>query len=249
VALAWVASETGPDPVAVRLEGVAGDALTLRLQEPGGENGLHGPETVNWMVVEAGTWRLADGTLLEAGTLRSDLLSSEGFEEVAFQAGFDARPVVLSQVQTDAGPDFVVTRQTGGDADGFRITMQEEEALNDGFHTTETLGWVAIEAGSGTGDGFEWAAGRAAGVTDAAAQVDVAGLSGPVHAIAGLSSFRGADPAWARGDGAGSGGFALSAEEDRSADAETTHIAETVDWFAFTAPGTIQGYAEDGLLG
>jgi hypothetical protein len=248
VALAWVATENGGDPVTVRLGEVSGDELVLQLQEPNYEDGGHIGETVNWMVVEAGTWRLADGTLLEAGTLRSDKLSSEGWEDVSFEAGFDARPVVLSQVQTDNGSDFVVTRQKGADADGFQLTMQEEEALNGGGHTTETLGWIAIEAGAGSAGGLDWVAGRAGGIDDDRAIIDLSGqLPGGANAIAGLSSFAGADPAWARGDGGTGGRVGLSVEEEQSQDDETSHTRETVDYFAFNQAGTIQGY-DDGLF-
>jgi Ca2+-binding RTX toxin-like protein len=248
VALAWVATENGADPVTVRLSQVSGDALTMHLQEPNHLDGTHFPETVNWMVVEAGTWRLGDGTLIEAGTLATDKLSPQGFEQVTFEGAFDARPVVLSQVQTANGGDFVVTRQTGADADGFRVTMQEEEALNGGRHRVETLGWVAVEAGAGSADGFDWVAGRAGGVDDGRSVLDLsAELPGGAHAIAALSSFAGSDTAWARGDGGTGGRINLSVEEERSLDAETGHVDETVDYFAFGGAGTVWGY-DDGLF-
>jgi hypothetical protein len=127
--------------------------------------------------------------------------------------------------------------------------MQEEEALNRGGHVTETLGWIAIEAGSGSSGGVSWVAGRVSGVGDGRSVVDLSDeLSGQINAIAMLSSFNGPDPAWARGDGRGREGFALSAEEDQSRDTETTHVGETVDYLAFGGAGTVQGY-DDGLFG
>ncbi len=171
--IAHLATENGAQPLNVRVSGVNGNDLTPQMLEPNYLEGAHKSETVNYMVVEAGTWVLPDGTLLEVGTLNSNQLSSHGFESVAFDAAFDAAPTVLRQVQTRNGHDFVTTCQRDADADSFRLTMQvQEEALNDGGHTTETLGWVAIEAGSSTAGNVTWRAGSTSGVTDATATVD-----------------------------------------------------------------------------
>jgi hypothetical protein len=246
VVMAHVATTNGMQPVNVRISEVSGDELTLQLQEPNHLNGAHVDETVNYMVVEAGSWVLPDGSLLEAGTMDSDKLSSEGFETVAFDAEFDAAPAVLSQVQSFNGRDFVTTRQRGTDADSFQFTMQEEEARNDGGHVTETLGWIAVEPGSGSIDGLEWRAGSTSGVTDATASVDLgASMADDAHVIAALSSFNGRDTAWARGNGSTDATFDVSVEEDTSRDSETWHIAETVDHFAFNQAGTVGAYDYD----
>ncbi len=242
VVIAYVATENGAQPVNVRVSHAQGNALTLHLQEPGYLDGTHAPETVNYLVVEAGIWKLPDGTLFEAGLLESGTLSSEGFETVGFNAGFDTAPVVLSQVQSFTGGDFVTTRQDGATEDGFRVTMQEEEALNGGGHATETIGWVAIEAGSGHSGGVDWIAGHIGGVTDAGTTVDLAQtLTGGANAVVTLSSFNGADSAWVRGSGSGANGFTVSVEEEQSLNAETGHTAETADYFAFSGTDTLSG--------
>jgi hypothetical protein len=127
--------------------------------------------------------------------------------------------------------------------------MQEEEALNGGGHVTETLGWVALEAGGGTAGAVNWRAGSTSGVTDATATVDLgASIAGGVNVIAALSSFAGPDPAWARGDGATAAAFDVSVEEDTSADGETDHTAETVDYFAFDQAGLLSAYNPDPFV-
>ncbi|MEL7416892.1 MAG: calcium-binding protein, partial [Pseudomonadota bacterium] len=214
----------------------------------------HTAETVTYLVVEAGTWMLPDGSLLEAGTVDSSRLSSQGFERVTFDAEFDDTPVVLSQVQTLNGGDFVTTRQRPADADGVELTMQEEEANNDGSHAVETLGWVAIEAGAGTSGGIGWLAGSASGVTDEGATVALGdGVADDAHVLATLASFAGSDPAWARGDGNTGTGFDVSVEEDTSRDDETDHTAERIDYIAFDGAGTLytaplEQVAETGVL-
>ncbi|SHJ32854.1 hypothetical protein SAMN04488012_107153 [Palleronia salina] len=243
VAVAFVATENGGAPVNVRISEVSGNELTLQLQEPNYLDDIHAGETVNYLVMEAGTWILPDGTLVEAGTLESGLLSSAGFETVAFDAAFDSAPVVLSHVQTFNGRDFVTARQRATDADGFQLTMQEEEALNGGGHAEEKLGWIALEAGRGLARDVSWLAGSAEDVSDANSTIDTDG--GLAKVIASLSSFNGADPAWARGAGGTNASFDVSVEEEVSADTETGHTTETVDYFAFDQAGVMAAYDYD----
>lgn len=154
--------------------------------------------------------------------------------------------MVLSAVQTFNGSDFVTTRKTATTASGFEITMQEEEALNSGGHATETLGWIALEAGTGRDGSMAWAAGRAGGVTDAANVISYGtDLGAGAQAVASLASLNGVDPAWARGASSSATGFTASVEEDTSADAETAHIAETLDFLAFNQTGVITVYNDD----
>ncbi|MCR8549061.1 hypothetical protein M4578_14580 [Salipiger sp. P9] len=60
--------------------------------------------------------------------------------------------------------------------------------------------------------------------------------------VAMLSSFGGADPAWARGSGLSGTTFEVYAQEDISLDAEIGHGAETVVYFAFDGSGVVYGY-------
>ncbi|MDF2234795.1 choice-of-anchor Q domain-containing protein [Albimonas sp. CAU 1670] len=240
VVVAFVATRNGVQPAVVRISDVGPGSATLRLQEPNHLDGGHAFETVSYLVAEAGRWQLPGGQVFEAGRLDSSLLTSQGFESVSFAAGFDARPALLTQVQTSAGVDFVVARSRAVDGDGFELAMQEEEALMDGGHAVETLGWIAFETGAGGADDFLWEAGTTPGVDHRGATTSLgAPHPVPTHAVAALSSFAGADPAWARGLSASATGFAAMVEEDASADAETNHVGETLDWFAFSRAGLI----------
>ena len=126
------------------------------------------------------------------------------------------------------------------------LTMQEEEAINSGAHMSETIGWIAIEAGSGKAGDVSWLAGSASDVTDANALVALgSSMAGGTNIIAALSSFAGKDSAWARGNGSTASTFDVSLEEDTSWDAETAHTAETVDYFAFNDAGLVSAYDYD----
>jgi hypothetical protein len=243
VVLALTPTRHGGDPVAVRLVDVRADGFDVRLQEPNYRDGRHVGEEVSFLVVEAGSWRLVDGTRLEAGTLATDRLTSAGFEAVAFATDFAATPAVFSQVQSRRGGDFVVTRQRGADAQGFEVAMQEEQARNHGGHAVESVGWLAIDAGTGTWDGHAFAAGRTANaVTRGGYALDRGdGTDGAAVVLASLSSFNGADPAWLRRAAPPGGGVELALEEETSADRETWHTRERADWLMVEGTGTLHG--------
>jgi len=159
VVVAFVASTRGKQAVTARIDNVSEDSLTIRLQEPNHLDGSHLFETVRYMVIDAGSYRLADGTLIEAGLTDISKLTSDRFTDVQFDSHFDDAPAVFSQVQTSNGSDFVTMRQMGSTIEGVSLALQEEEALNDGAHLSETVGWIAMELGDGAADGCEWSVG------------------------------------------------------------------------------------------
>ncbi|WP_326299346.1 hypothetical protein [Mesobacterium hydrothermale] len=156
---------------------------------------------------------------------------------------FDDAPVVLSQVQTKYGSEFVTMRQNNASLTGFDVTMQEEQATNMGSHATETLGWIAIEAGSGSIDTFEWTAAHASGIDHTTGTI---ALDGSVTDVVGsVSTYFGNDPGWARGLGLSGSSLSVQVQEDTSADAEVIHAAEKVDYFAFNSSSVVYGYDDD----
>ena len=256
VVLAQGASFYGPDPVTVRLLDVAADSVSLRLQEPNYLDDWHVDEEVTLLVIEAGRHVLADGTRLEAGIHTTDRLTSAGYDRLRFDAAFDAPPVLLSTVMTRGGPDWVVTRHEAVGARGFGLAMQEEEALNGGIHTTEQVGWLAIEAGRGAWSGLDWEAGTASGVTsDGARHAFGAPFDAPPAVVANLATPFGVDPATPRLSGIDAAGFTAWAQEEASLDAEVDHVAERLDYVAFSGAGVLSGVprppviAEAGTLG
>ncbi|GGL78806.1 hypothetical protein [Wenxinia marina] len=248
VVFAKTTTTLGSEPVTVRLSDIQSDSFRLNLQEPNYEDGSHAGEEVTWMVFEAGTWELEDGTRFEVGSTTSDKLSSAGTEAISFTEDFfDATPTIQSQVQTKAGSDWVITRQTDASAERFELTMQEEEALNAGAHATESIGWIAFEANSGTWDGRSYEAGTTGDTVGETATSQ--GFSGAFSAapqlLTSLASLDGDDPSFARAGAVTASGFDVAAQEEQSADPETAHTNETVDFFALADDGGVFG---DGVL-
>ncbi|MGG7564541.1 S8 family serine peptidase [Rhodovulum sp. DZ06] len=239
VVFLMVNSRKGDSPVTPRLLSVGADAFEVFLQEPNHLDGVHAGESVSWAVMEAGSWRLPDGRLLEVGTTRTDLLTPQGFEDVALATPFDAPPVVVGQVQTFNGADFVQTRVAGTTAAGFQLSMQEEEANNLGIHAEEQVGWFAIEPGAGDWDGLQFEAFSATAPEGGGSVFfDDAFAAAPLL-IGGLGSFAGADPAGLRAAFVGRNSASVVIEEDTSADAETGHIAELASLLAVSGSGVV----------
>ena len=231
------------DPAAIRITDIQSNSIDVVLQEPSNEDGAHLREEVSWIVMEAGDWVLSDGTRLSVGTLDTSLLSSAGFESVSFDQSFDAKPAIISQVQTDNDSAWVVTRQRAANKDGFQISMQEEEATLGSGHALETLGWFAIERGVGNWDGNLFEAQNSGNtVTDALASLNFsAAFSDTPGFLAALASMDGSDPSALRYTSLDSNGVDVQVMEERSADPETGHTTEVVDWFAFEADGLLTG--------
>ena len=232
------------DPAIVRLDNITADSFEAMIQEPEHNDGIHEGETASYFVFEAGTWQLEDGTLLEVGTNSSSGLIKQGFDSVEFEQDFETSPVIMSNVQTNNGTQFVRTRQQNPSVDGFSIGMEEEEANQYSGHATEELGWLAIEPGVGQwGDSTYYAGQTDNSVTHEGHNIDFNNLfDSTPQLMAGLSSYDGSDPVGIRYRNSGSNGVEIKIEEDQSFDSETNHTTEVVDFLAVEGSGILSAF-------
>ena len=235
----------GSDPVAPRLRNVTGNSFQIRLQEPNYKDDWHTNETVSYVVVEAGDWELADGTRISAGTTNSNRLTSDGFDHVDL-TGFDAAPAVLSQVQTYNGSDWVTTRIDERTATRFKFGLQEEEALNNGSHVYERVGWLAMDPGiANDGDTLLQGGLTNRRYTHQRSTVSFnADFDTTPSLIAKLGSFYGSDSANLRLDTIGRNSFGVRVAEEQSRDSELDHVQESVAFLALEgSSGNLSGLA------
>ena len=235
----------GGDPAAIRLRNVTGNTFQLRIQESVYKDDWHVPESVSYLVMEAGNWTLADGTRIAAGTYNSDRLTASGFDTVNL-AGFDNTPTVLAQVQTFAGADWVVTRTRGQSSSSFQIAMQEEEARNGGGHISESIGWLAMDSGNASdGDTLLQAATTGQTYNQSRSTVNFAADFNTAPAlIAKLGSYEGADTANLRLDTITSNSFGVRVNEEQSLDSEVNHVSESVSFLALEGQsGVLTGFS------
>ena len=241
VVIAAPPGDNGSDPGAIRISSVSSNSFDIRFEEPNYQDGFHTTEPVSFLVVESGRHRLADGTIIEAGTLESNLLSPQGFERIEFSDIFDDAPVVLSQIQTSRGGDYAVTRMKDITGDGFAITMQEEEASNSGTHISERLGYVAVEKGVHAEHGIDFQAASKAGIGSEGGRLTFDDLFAGAEPLlfASIATFNGRNPATIRLDKLDGDGAEIFVEEERSADFETDHGHEVINFLIFDGPGRL----------
>ena len=247
VVFALPLSRNDDAPAVVRITDLQNDTFTAYLQEAEYEDGQHIAESVSYMVLEAGTWELDNGSLLEVGMVNTDLVAAKGWENIAFNADFADAPVVLSQVQTNAESDFVRTRQKLATVDGFSLSMEEEDALKASGHKSETIGWLAIDAGQGIWGEGEYQAGHTKReVTHRPYNLNFSQdfVSEP-SLFASLSSFYGDDASGLRYQNLNADRVELVVEEDRSLDSEINHTTETVDFLAISGDGNLTAIAHE----
>jgi V8-like Glu-specific endopeptidase len=216
-----------------RLRNVGSSSFEARLQSPNYLETTQESLQASYIVVESGDWVLEGGARLSAGRVASAKLSRQGWSRVHLQH-FAETPAILTQIQTYADQDWVVTRIRRQSAQSFDVTMQEEEALNIGSHAQELIGWVAISQGTIQGSGQLWEAqtsGRS--YSHHVARVDFSNTLESPTVIAKLGSTFGGDTAHARIINADESGFDVQVAEEQSQDQETRHTTEMISFFAF----------------
>ncbi|PAP75965.1 hypothetical protein BSZ37_05680 [Rubrivirga marina] len=221
-------SSGDPEPVTVRVRNVTASGFEFQLDEWDYLDGVHGAETVAYLVAERGVHTLADGRLLEAGTTGA----SGSMNTAALAAPFAAAPVLLAQVVSTGSPNAVTTRLRNVTATSFQVKLQAQESTSG--YGTETLAYVAIALG--TTDG-EFDAGR---TTDRVTNTFTGITYGAPFAaapvvVAAMQTMNGSDPSTLRTQSALPAGIQMRVEEEQSADAETSHGTEVVGYVALTA--------------
>ena len=215
----------GGHPVHVRVRDVNGEAFSYRFEEWEHYDGFHTYEEVGYVAVPQGVHALANGEPLVSGTVRS----THEWTGVSFARAFDEPPVVFAQSQTFEGYQAIVSRVRNVTATGFETRLQEEEAL--GRHNEETVGYVALPAGRTTVDGTPVEVGTTGARTGSDwTRVAFEGSYGDPSVVAGLQTTNGLDTAAVRVRNVDADGMEVVTDEERSADAETTHVAEDVGY-------------------
>ena len=241
VVFAQPLSENGADPAIVRLSDIQSDRFSVRLEEPSNKDGEHTNESFSYMVLEAGTWKLQNGTLLEVGTLNTNANVNSTWKTINLSMDFDAAPVILSQVQTDNGADFLRTRQKDAQANRFRLALESEEGKTG--YQSEQVGWLAISSSGGSWNGLTYQAGNTGNrVTDKWQTLNYDFEQAP-QLLASIATYDGSDAAGLRYRSLTNQKVQLRVEEDTSSDLETSHTTEDINFLAIAGSGVLTAQA------
>ena len=252
VVFALPLSYNGGDPGIARITDIQNDNFSLYLQEADYRDGKHTKESLSYMVLEAGSWELEDGTLLEVDNLdtNANVNNAASWADIDFATDFTNAPVILSQVQSNNETQFVRTRQKSSSADGFELAMEEEELYRNSGHSQESIGWLAIESGTGDLNNLSFKAGRRGNRIDHRwdkIHYDFGTDSSPSLFASVSLSYRGGDPVGLRYQNLGVSNVQVKLEEDRSFDSEISHVKESVDFLAIAGSGNLSAAPYDPM--
>lgn len=146
---------------------------------------------------------------------------------------FGASFINLSAVETFNGVDAVTTRLRNAGSSSLQMAMDEQECKNDG-HVSESLSWIAIAQGDGyTSDGRWIRVFVMDGINHKSTKVSFGTTLGrhqPV-VVGDIASTRGVDPVFLRYRNPTASDIELYLQEERSTDAEMSHLNEKISVF------------------
>lgn len=240
VVVAGGSTRDGGHQGVVRVRNVTTDSFEIRFQEWDYRDGRHTTENIGYLVVEAGTHMLTDGTQLVAGTTT---LTNESFKTLSFETSFSATPLVIAHTMTNNDPSAVVERVRNINGSSFQMQLNEEEVA-DGVHATETIGYIAIDQGSATsGDTVLNAVTTGNSVTHKDTTVnfgDIGGSNSPVI-LSDMQTRDGGDAATLRHRSQTSTSVTVWVEEEKSKDSELKHTSEVAGVLAMEAGILVAG--------
>lgn len=252
VVVAFINTRNGNHSVHVRVSDVAGDGFRIFMEEPSG--GSHTAETVSYIVMERGSHALADGRLVEAGSVDTDTVHVGGDDyagdAVVFAAAFGGAPAVVHGLNSYANGDFMASMVTAVESDGLQIG--QEAAETGATAQVETVVYIAIEIGEGTLDGATYVAGSRYdgsnnGVDQTAHHIELSGFGDEPDLVVSVIAENGVDGSWARGAGTfDSRNQTVYSEEDQIGDSERKHNDEAFAYVAFAADSDLEA-ADDPL--
>jgi hypothetical protein len=217
-------SYEGWHPCHVRVANVGSTGYSYKFEEWQYLDGDHRAEAASYVAVDAATTTRG----IAAGTVSAN----HQFTTFDWPGEFEQLPVVLAQPQTFNGSDPIVPRLRNVTTDGAEIRVQEEEGeANGGYHYAETVGYVAIQRGTGTlgGKAFE-AEFTDVGVDEHWYHIDFDRSYDTPRFVAAIQSYNGPNTVNLRYKNLTSTGVDVFLEEEQSADSETGHVAERVGY-------------------
>jgi len=232
VIVATILTTEDPAPAVVRIRNLTRTGCEIRLEEWNYLDGVHGEETIGYLVMERGRYTLADGTQVEAGRFMTNKTTS--YAGMAFSQPFRKVPVMAAAVSTVNEADTVTGRLRKISTRGFEFRMQEQE-LNSQKHVSETICYVAWEPSSGAVNGTLFEVGRTQNtVTDAYQTIEFfQDYSEPPVVIADMQTTDGGDTANVRYRNWDLDGIDVQVDEEASRDSESAHTTEVVGYMAF----------------
>ena len=239
-----------------RVKSVTSTSFQWRVEEWEYLDGAHASEYAGYLVMDSGQHTMSNGAAAEAGKASV----GTGWKTVNFGSAFSATPTVLVTIMTENGADAVAPRIRNVSTTGFQVRIEEEEnggsGNGDRGHTSETVGWVAMERAGGDAGGtatFE-VANTGNSVTEANFDISFNQSygSGDRVLLGNQQTTDGGDPCVVRYRRNGSSnsltanGVRIFLEEEQSKDTEIRHTTEAVGYAVFDGVGSLTAGSSGG---
>jgi PKD repeat protein len=242
IVIAGPPSFNDTEPCVVRLRNVNSTGFDIRLTEWDYLDGNHPEEIVSYLVMEKGRFTLPDGSAVEAGAFTG----TTRFSTVPFSTAFSKAPVVVTTITSFNQDRAISGRLRNIDSSGFSYYFSQQER-NRNRHANETIHYIAWEPGKGTVGSMQF---EAATTPNAVthywhrASFQEPFTHGPLL-LADMQTTNEADPSALRMRRITTTGFQVRVEEEQSNDPETSHVAETVGYLAFSSTESDPDSASD----
>ncbi len=216
-----------------------------------GDGDTHADETISWMVFDAGAYTLPDGTRLEVGSVTTNhyrqMTGGSTWATVAFHTAFTNQPVLIHRLQrlNDPFNEIYTTRvnstsphtyaASAVSSNEFSVAIQCFEGdANDSTPVSGTIGWLAIEVGSGTWNGSAYQADVSANSFNEDGVVNnfSVDFGDAPDIIASMVTYAGADPSALRCDWISGTQYKFISDEDTVSDIEQSHADELASFLA-----------------
>ncbi len=231
----------GAQPVTIRIDSITNNSFNYQIDEWDYLDGSHIPETISYLVVEAGVHELTNGKKIVAG--KEVAAINQKWRTVDFGTALSETPVVLTQISSYKGNQAVVTRQRDITSTDFGVRVFEEKK-NDGKHVREDMDWIAIETGidSEASTNFEVTL-LDQGFDQQFRSVNfIQSYSNEPVVVAAIQTDNDLDPAGLRFINKSSSAVEIKVEEENSTgDGFLRDADERIGYVVFGAPGNLEG--------
>ncbi|MFC4992456.1 cadherin domain-containing protein [Rubritalea tangerina] len=236
-------------PVVTRIRNVSGSSFEVKLDRADGLTAAVSCD-VSVIAVEEGVYTLAsDGVQMEAVKFTSMVTAAKSswLAEARSYTNSYTTPVVLGQVMSANDANWSVfwsmgnTRTAPADASNLNIGKHVAEDSNK-VRADETIGYIVIEAGTGSINGVAYSAGLGADSIQntsnnaAGYSYNISGLTSASSGALSSAAMDGNDGGWPvffENDALSASAIKLIIEEDDIGDSESSHTSEQVNYLIF----------------
>ncbi|NOX80936.1 MAG: PKD domain-containing protein [Deltaproteobacteria bacterium] len=232
VVVAGPLSYNDPDPAVVRIRNVTATGFDIRIQEWGYLDGSHAEETVDYIVMEQGSYILDNGARVEAGTF----FGGARFKKHKFIKAFRRKPVLLTSVLSNNEEGALNGRIRGLSRRKFKFKLKGQDANRLPRHVIETVGYIACEQGTGAIGQLLYEVGRTRkSVSDKWHSLSFRSpFTAKPFFFAGIQGYRGRNNATVRYQNLTAKDVQVKVEEETSR-RKAAHRKEVIGYMVFTS--------------